>query len=241
MNRPGWWELAVIAEKLGFRIDNLMRLVRRLRRVGLITSDESSSDGREIRHGRGDRRRLFYLSPSAVIIVASHARTPEAANFRRTALARLAEMPANALPAPVDHDELVALRRAYHEQSARFVELIVQVGTLSARIEELATRRPAQLLLPGVDPKRPHTSPPVRTAAGVDFSPVIEWLSNRKDDDQFTMFDLVDAGLPESLLDESVVRSLGLLFARYGWEACARVRLRGRHVRLYRRSAVVPH
>jgi hypothetical protein len=148
MSRPGWWELAVVARKLGFRIDNLMRLVRRLRRDGLITSDESSSDGREIRHGRGDRRLLFYLSPSAVVVVASHARTPEAAEFRRRALSRLTEMPSNALPASHDMEEVAALRSALYVLEQRFAELHGKTGALSARVEQLEARVPEQLQLP---------------------------------------------------------------------------------------------
>lgn len=127
VSRFGWWELAVVTVRLGFtERRTVTRLVRRLMRDGLISEEESCTEGCEIRSGRGERRQLCFLSPAAVIVVASHARTPEAAEFRREALSRLAAIPSNALPSPVDHDEVTTLR-------ARVGELERRVGSMEQR------------------------------------------------------------------------------------------------------------
>ena len=148
MNRNGWWELAVVAEKLGFGEQrNLTRLVRRLMGDGLISSQESCSEGSEIRSGRGERRRLVFLAPSAVVVVAAHARTPEAAAFRREALAALAAIPANALPSAPSADFAI-LQRAIFDLERRVDGLTTKQDAVIERVEKIEARVPEQLQLP---------------------------------------------------------------------------------------------
>ncbi|MBK9263037.1 MAG: hypothetical protein IPM54_24945 [Polyangiaceae bacterium] len=142
MSRNGWWELADVAQKLGFaQHHDCKDLVDRLIRRGFVASDQYSGGGlkRALVHQRvknrervglgpstakgGRPRELLYLSPAAVIVVASHARTPEAAAFRHQAITKLLEQA----------EQVIALRGELQE--------------LRGRVDQLE-RKPKQLIGP---------------------------------------------------------------------------------------------
>lgn len=150
MSRVGWWELAAVSSKLGFSSDNeCRRLVKRLISHSLIGADYFSADGLENKIGRGRPRHVIHLSPAAVVVVAAHARTPEAAAFRREALAALATMPSNALPA-APSAELSVLHRFVVELEQRVNALTTRQDAVVERVEKIEARVPEQLQLPMV-------------------------------------------------------------------------------------------
>jgi hypothetical protein len=176
VSAQGWWELAVVAEKLGFsRRDHLLALVERLISRGILNTSEFSRERGRIPGTRGQPRKLVFLAPSAVVAVSAHAATSEAAAFRNQALARLAEMPSNALPAPVEHNEITELRlrldglerhvRVVAENNATFlrervaeIEQRAQSATarLEERVEKLEARVGEQFALPMAMPELPQ-------------------------------------------------------------------------------------
>jgi hypothetical protein len=222
VNRAGWWELEVVATKLGFsRRDHLLALVNRLISRGILNTSEFSRERGRIAGERGQPRKLVFLAPSAVVAISAHAATPEAAAFRNAALARLSEMPANALPAaPVDAPPDFA------HLAARVAQLEARLAPVEVRVEKLEAREPQQLMLPGTWHERG------------DLLGAGEWLARRTT--EFTLDDLIEgAKLSKEMLTQGGKQKLGVLLARLGWCPVRRVRHGGQMVRFYARPLVV--
>ncbi len=228
--------LAVLLPQLGLTdLEWSQKRITRLVRDGTIQPTEYSVSRHRI-FKRGKPRKEYALSRLGAYLFAMAVRTTQADEWRRLQAERLNALmetnASNALPAaPVDGDEIAALRSAFYELEMRFAQVAGKTGALSARVDSIETKleaRPSrQLALPGL----------LRDSLQVRLE---QWLATQPAEQAVTLADVAGGlSIPPSAFDAGLSKRLGLLLRSCGWGPVCRARRDGSQIRIYRMLPVV--